>query len=538
MALDKNSEEYKKRLKALELGLITPEEFESLTGQPAPSQNEIENLGDGNQVAQGDNNQIAGDQAVSIKGDVNAEKANIQTGGVQHNYYGDAKPAPEVDADGVLKNYLEFVITENQKINLHGISDGKSEATFELEELYISLRTISKIRLTDEERQAWLMKEAAMLPGEEARLKERFEIESMTTVSVNRALNEFERLLVLGDPGCGKTTLLKYLATVYAQDLRTETKLVQARFELEETGYLPIFIELRKLGGWLSKAYPDNDFSDGPDDLLAAYRATLPADVTLSEDLLNDYLKSGKAVILLDGLDEVASMELRRRVARITEAFTRRYPDCRYVLSSRIAGFMGPAVVKEGYHQSIVRPFSQADVRNFLRNWHRLAAKADGSNESEQQEYAEQETAKLMGAMVDKPHIAELASSPLLLTVIALVHKSRPLPDRRAELYKEAVDVLIAKWDAGHGIQQRKIGGHIIDADKKRIILQEVALHMHETRREGQREIDYDALKEILVKQFLKMYGRNADIEQMVSGFIELIEERAGLLISRENKSR
>ena len=426
-----------------------------------------------------------------------------------------------------------------KKLALHGIGGGRQEATFELEELYITLRTISKIKLSEEEQHALIAEAAEMLPGEEARLKERFDIEQMTTVSVNRALAERRQLVILGDPGSGKSTLLKYLATVYGRALRDQIPLVKERFDLDEEGLLPVFLELSKLGGWLSRTAPESDQKDGPDSLINTWLETLPDGIGMSRAFIEPYLKAGQAVFLLDGLDEVANPELRRRVARIVEGVARFYGDCRYLVSSRIAGFIGPAVVRgripSGDRTShLQKPIS----KTFYSTGTGSSPAATAQKGKRRPPLAQTETAKLINAMADKPHIRELAINPLLLTVIALVHRTKALPDRRAELYKEAVEVLIHKWDAGHGLRPREIAGHRIDANKIRIILQAVALHMHEKNRGGQREIDYDDLKAILAEQFRKMYGTEVDIDLMVDGFINLIEERAGLLIARENRSR
>ena len=87
-----------------------------------------------------------------------------------------------------------------------------------------------------------------------------------------------------------------------------------------------------------------------------------------------------------------------------------------------------------------------------------------------------------MTAIREKPQIRDLAINPLMLTVIALVHRDRvKLPDRRAELYAEAVDVLLGKWDEARGVAEPSIlGDKPFDTGDKRLLLQLLALHMHE----------------------------------------------------------
>ena len=163
-------------------------------------------------------------------------------------------------------------------------------------------------------------------------------------------------------------------------------------------------------------------------------------------------LQQGGAVILLDGLDEVADPELRRRVARLVEDFTRAYPQCRYIVTSRIVGYTGAARLGENYATTTVRDFTLADVEGFLTHWHRLVAVGQMGPGESAEAFAADQTQQLLSAIKANERIRELAINPLMLTVIAMVHRDRvKLPDRRAELYAEAIDVLLGKWEEAQG---------------------------------------------------------------------------------------
>ncbi len=88
----------------------------------------------------------------------------------------------------------------------------------------------------------------------------------------------------------------------------------------------------------------------------------------------------------------------------------------------------------------------------------------------------------------------ELAVNPLLLTVIALVQRYRAqLPERRTELYEEAVEVLLGKWDEAKGLQEAtRVAGRDLDAGDRRGLLEPIALWMMEQRA---REIEVDELR-------------------------------------------
>jgi len=128
--------------------------------------------------------------------------------------------------------------------------------------------------------------------------------------------------------------------------------------------------------------------------------------------------------------------------------------------------------------------------------------------------------------------VRELAINPLLLTVIALVHRDRvKLPDRRAELYEEAVDVLLGKWDEAKEVAEtRVVHERPFDTSDRRLVLQRLALWMHEER---VKEVDRQPLRELLADELAGRLDDTRDLDAAVDRLLRLIEERTGLLIAR-----
>ena len=273
---------------------------------------------------------------------------------------------------------------------------------------------------------------------------------------------------------------------------------------------------------------------DGPQQLLSFLHEYLAQErIQLPPDFFDSDLENGRVVWLFDGLDEVADPNLRQRVSRLVEALTRLYPRCRYVVTSRIIGYAGSARLSEGYATATVRDFTMADIRQFLSYWHRLLATVQMGYEEPALVYAEQQTEQLLSALEDNERIRELAINPLLLTVIALVHRDRvKLPDRRAELYAEAVDVLLGKWDSAKSVvpEEPILPGYGFDIGDRRHLLQALALHMHEAE---QREIEIDDLHRFLFQQFRMMAEDNRTAQRAVDRFLLVIQERTGLLVDR-----
>jgi formylglycine-generating enzyme required for sulfatase activity/energy-coupling factor transporter ATP-binding protein EcfA2 len=438
-----------------------------------------------------------------------------------------------------LGRYLEHIIAHNRYLQLQGIRSGGKLVNIELEQIYITLRTTQQRTIQAEEE--WLRHEAEFAPGEMRKgMGERMTTETVN-VKVEQALAAHKHIVVLGDPGSGKTTLLRYLALLYGRDLAEGTKIVNEKLSAgnassvthEESGSLPILLPLRQMGQFLKAHRPKDDGTEGCALLLDfLHQALKNQNLDLPGAFFEEYLEKGRAVVLLDGMDEVADPDLRARVARLVEAFTLAYPKCRFVVTSRVVGYTGSARLGVDYVTTTVRDFTLEDVRQFLKHWHRLVAIGQlGAGESAEN-FAANQTAQLMNAIEANERVRELAINPLMLTVIALVHRDRvKLPDRRAELYAETVDVLLGKWDEARGVGEIAIfEDRPFDAGDKRLVLQELALKMQEN---GQKDISADSLRRFLIDRFKPMLGDKPGVRRAVDRFLTVVEERTGLLAAR-----
>ena len=387
------------------------------------------------------------------------------------------------------------------------------------------------------EEQCWLDETAKLAPGEAKRMVGRAQDLQRKAVredkiSIQKALAAHPRLVVLGDPGSGKTTLLKYLALTYARSFAGEIGLVKQRLDLEEKR-LPILLPLREFARHL-ESNPTDSTLDGPVLLLDYLRKFfISQDVALPERFFAARLKDGKCAVLLDGVDEVADMDMRQRISRMIDRFTISYPDNRYVVTSRIRGYTERSRLNEGYCVTRVRDFNRADIELFLTYWNSAveATMVGEENDFTRQEAIKRTTA-LMDAIDKSERVRELAVNPLLLTVIALVQRYRAeLPQRRTELYEEAIEVLLGKWDQAKGLETKTaMAGRELDAGDRRSMLEPVALWMMENRA---REIEAVELRKQLGQQFAKMTADSQQADQAAEDFLQLISERSGLLSER-----
>ena len=105
-------------------------------------------------------------------------------------------------------------------------------------------------------------------------------------------------------------------------------------------------------------------------------------------------------------------------------------------------------------HTLAVFPFSPEQVVRFISNWY-LANEIVSHNRDDPgvRKAADKGAGDLMRRIRDSEVLTELAVNPLLLTMIATVHRYRSeLPGRRVELYREICEVFLGKRQDVRGV--------------------------------------------------------------------------------------
>src|SRR6266571_32917 len=230
-------------------------------------------------------------------------------------------------------------------------------------------------------------------------------------------------LAVIGAPGSGKTTLLRNTALLTCTTRRRRRK-------------VPVLLYLRDHVTAITANRPPG-LPDAVRGMLADGAARGPA------GWFEQRLAAGDCVVLLDGLDEVADGDDRRKVAAWAEAQIKRYPRNDYVITARPLGYqaapVGGAVVLQ------VLGFTFEQVSRFVRSWYLAAERfSAGENSQHALQRAADGAADLLERLDWAPALYDLTTNPLLLTMIANVHLYRgQLPGSRAELYGEICQVML-----------------------------------------------------------------------------------------------
>jgi len=228
------------------------------------------------------------------------------------------------------------------------------------------------------------------------------------------------KLVVLGDPGSGKSLLLQYLVLAWAD----------ANDPLLGDAPLPLLIELRDYASRHAKGEVSGflDYLGRSESL--RWR--------LDPEALNYWLRHNRTQVLLDGLDEVFDPHLRQEVTTTIHRFADDYPDAQFVVSSRLIGFHHERWRQDGFRPFMLQELDKEQRELFLRCWHQLAYDDESKGERKR--------ASLLQAIQQSPAIQQLAGNPLLLTLMAILNRSQELPRDRAELYSQCARLLLHQW--------------------------------------------------------------------------------------------
>jgi hypothetical protein len=270
-------------------------------------------------------------------------------------------------------------------------------------------------------------------------------------------------LAVVGSPGSGKTTLLRHAAR--QASLRTRSR----KDRIKYIRNVPILLYLRD--------HADAITSEPAISLAALLRSTLGAAGTEEPPgWFEQQLRDGRCLVLLDGLDEVARKEDRVKVSAWAEGQVRQYPGNDFVISSRPQGYQSAPV--EGADIVQVCGFTASQAEAFIRGWYRAIERhSTGSSDPEVEALAEKGANDILQRLEQAPALYDLTVNPLLLTMIANVHRYRgALPGSRADLYSEICQVMLWRRQDAKNLAQ-PIGG-----DKKEAILRGLAYTMMKQR--------------------------------------------------------
>ena len=263
-------------------------------------------------------------------------------------------------------------------------------------------------------------------------------------VPVLDLLSQHRLAVLIGDPGSGKSALVNQL-TWSLLEPRGQRTLPEPL-----AGCLPVRVVLRRVqipavaeqgrASWLWQCLE----SDMCEQLETSQQAGKHAGAVLTtlQQRLN---QNRNGLILLDGLDEVPVADERRLhlLQAIQELVDTLPEQTRFIVTARPYAYADPRWQLKAFTSFILTPFDKEQRARFIQSWYEAARGRYLLKEAE----LNQRIPDLIERVEHQPHLRELAERPLLLTLISTLHASGGrLPEDRAQLYKDSVQLLLYRW--------------------------------------------------------------------------------------------
>jgi formylglycine-generating enzyme required for sulfatase activity/predicted ATPase len=505
-------------------------------------------------TAPGAQARVEGDGAIAQQGATAAGAGGAAVGGDVHGdvIVGERPPGPAELRLAYLNHLFETV----SALSLSGIdpkaasdyaTQGRAQARLNLGAVYTALLTLTPEECEQIDGRATFAPEMRERPGGERR-----------RLSALAQLDRHSRLVLLGDPGSGKSTFVNFVALCLAgealgtgvanlvrmteplpqddEDRRREEKEPQAQ-PWSHGALLPVRVVLRDFA---ARGLPPAGQPATAKHLWRFIAAELEsaALADYGKPLVQELLKQG-GLLLVDGLDEVPEANRRReQIKQAVEDFAKAFPRCRVLVTSRTYAYQQQAWRLPGFAEAVLAPFDTGQIRRFVDRWYAHIAQLRGLHADDAQGRAE----LLKRAIFGSDRLRALAERPLLLTLMSSLHAWRggSLPDRREELYADTVDLLLDWWEQpkvvrdAEGqvtVQQPSLAEWLqVDRSKVRGLLEGLAYQAHKSQPDVVGTAD---VPEGDLLGGLMHLSQNPEVRNNPALLVSYLSQRAGLLLPR-----
>lgn len=324
-----------------------------------------------------------------------------------------------------------------------------------------------------------------------------------------------KRTVILGDPGTGKSTLLKRVVL----DACDNKKRCES-----ENERMCVPLRIADFSNWLETI--EEKQSDSLDDYIIEKCLTRDC---LDKKIVDIYFRLkavGGILLLLDGMDEVKDFNLKDKIKVKINDFIRQSEDSVFVITSRIVGYDN-SLEAEKFLSLKILALDEYAISDYIRKWYNSIKLF--SNQREDNVF-EKKAERLIEIIKSDDQFKTLAGNPLLLSILVILHyHGISLPNNRIKLYESISKTLLETWIENKGLLKEKY-----DADNLIMFFSIVAYEIIENSYDTML-ISESSLRK-LYSEYLNAQATNLsdkDAENEITEFINYISESVGILLKK-----
>jgi len=322
-------------------------------------------------------------------------------------------------------------------------------------------------------------------------------------ISGMQAIAKHNKLRVLGRPGAGKSTFLKYLAMQCNREQLVESK-------------VPVFIALREF----AEAYRD---SHKINFLEFIQQEFITSDIS-RPSILKKLLQDGRMLILIDGMDEVNQDEEHSVMGEIRR-FCEKYHKNQFVASCRTAS---QRLALRGFTDVEVAPLTQEQITIFSQKWFAAFRSTPRSDDI-----------TIGKKFIDKLEVSEnwrfrrMITTPLFLHLAcSIFNRQGKFPTKQSEFYKQGMDLLLGKWDEVAGVERDQVHRGFLLPQKLKLLSNLAAA----TFEKGLYFFEQSTIEQCVAEFLQSMPSASDDAEEIQQASVAILkglESQNGLLAER-----